>query len=704
MLQAQLSLRRSGQFWLNLAPPALGGGLLLYHVLPWSWEAWVAWPLLIAAVLLGWLRPVTPWRSQMRWPLMTLLLIPAGLLIASITIPASSNIMLSQTYRAVDISGEVRSLSYREDGRLQLVLDALRGAKLTPGDQGGSVRLAARPGKGGAPLAGERVTLEATIFPPSRPSYPGGFDFARYFFLRDIGGVGYATSPIQRPVGPHQPEQTEAAMFAGQAMLARWRQSLQDYLLETLNQPQSGLAVALTTGDKRAVPEPVRDAMTASGLAHMLAISGMHMAMVCGLVFFGLRYAAACMPRIALYYPVKQMAALGGLISGAVYLGLAGFPISAVRAYVMVAVMFVAVLAGREADTLRSLVLAALLVMLVSPASVVDIGFQLSFTAALGLILFYRRLRPVNQRLREREVVWWQRGLLYIAEAGVSSLVAGLVTAPLMLYHFNQFAPYSFLANMIALPLLSMVVMPGLLLALLLSPLSLDGVLLRLAGQGMEAIAGIAGRVAEQPHALLHIVAPPGIAVVVMLLAIFALLRSRQVRQAVPACVVALVAGSSGYWQVPPDVLVAEDRSAIAVRRDGQRWWLLKGRPDNFHVEQWQQRSGETFTVHQPEMTTQSGWRCDAAGCDGAVNGQAVRVRFDYKTPGPLCRDETRLMIATFYANARECRSVQAVRVDRDRLERLGSHAFWLSDAGIRSWHACQRAQHWPWLRCEGKP
>ncbi len=597
--------------------------------------------------------------------------------------------MLSRQYRFAPITATVAQISAIDASSARLVLKETESQEFLPEDQGVTIRLKARRGIEDL-QPGDRIALKVTVFPPSRPSYPGAFDFGLYFSQRNIGGVGYATGDIAilEPV-----ESSDILAFAA------LRQQLQQVLLRDLLQPEAGIAVALTTGEKTAIAPAVREAMTASGLAHMLAISGMHMAIVCGLVFFGVRFVLAAIPALALRYPIKQYAALFGLVSGALYLALAGFPISATRAYTMVALMFTAILLYRDADALRSLVLAALLLLLINPASVMDIGFQLSFSATLALILAYRRLRGWHGWLRERIHSHLLRAAIYILEAGLSSLIATFATAPLIIYHFNQLPAYSLLANMLALPLLSLLVAPMLVLALLLSLLGLYHWPLEAAGYGLFVITSVAEWVAALPYATFQVPAPHGLAIILMLAGVFGMLIARRFLWGLACMVMVLGTAATGYWHTSPHVLIAEDGSAIAVREEADRWVLLKGTPRNFHVEQWQQRTGGEFVSHKLRKGDMQ-WICDKAGCDGTLHGKQIRLRFDYKSEGALCREDTDILISTFYSNRWSCASASVTRIDRDALEKHGAHALWIEEDQIRLWHACQKRMHYPWSRC----
>ena len=198
----------------------------------------------------------------------------------------------------------------------------------------------------------------------------------------------------------------------------------------------------------------MEEALRRSGLAHILAISGLHMALVAGAVFWSVRAVLALFPAIALSRPIRKWAAVAALISGAFYLVLSGAGIATQRAFIMIAIVFIAIIAERPAVTLRSVALAAIVVMAVAPETVVGPSFQMSFAAVVALVATYewhvKRDRHVARsdgfsRSAMRVVMLYFGGLL------MTSLIAGLATAPFAAFHFNRVAPLGLVANLAAM-------------------------------------------------------------------------------------------------------------------------------------------------------------------------------------------------------------------------------------------------------------
>ena len=316
-------------------------------------------------------------------------------------------------------------------------------------------------------------------------------------------------------------------------------------------------AAAIMTGDRSGMGQASLEALRASNLAHLLAISGLHMGLLVGFVFAVIRYGLALIPWVALRWPVKKLAAGVALGVGAFYLALSGGNVATERAFIMVAVVLVAVLLGRRALTLRAVAIAALIVLVWQPESLTGPGFQMSFSATVALIAVFRALRGVDLRHLPR----WSRPVLSVF---VSSLVAGLATAPYAAAHFNMISHYGLIANLVSVPLMGAVVMPAAVLASCLAPFGLDWIGFALMEAGLRWILFVAHSVAAQPGALSHVVAPAGIVLPVLTLGlVWVILWQGRARfaglLAVPLAFV--------LWQnsTRPVLLVADDGALIGV-------------------------------------------------------------------------------------------------------------------------------------------
>lgn len=319
---------------------------------------------------------------------------------------------------------------------------------------------------------GDRIRVRAGLLPLPGPREPGGFDFRVWAFYQQIGAVGYVVAP---------PRLVKKAERSGVLLwFERVRQQIVERLFLYLDERQAAVAAALLVGRRDYLDKETMRLIREGGLAHLLAISGLHLTLVVGLVFGVLRVL------LCVWVPVrsKQWAAAGAMIGGAWYLLLAGMPVSAVRAYVMVFLVLLAIMLGRMVTPMRLVALAALVIIVVRPEWVLGVSFQLSFAAVVALILFFGWF----SKWMERPEGWGYRFGYYLLCVMLSSVVATCATAPLVWWYFDTVSVWGVITNMVALPLASFVIMPGLLLGLLLMPLGLEGLPLWGVGLGVEVI------------------------------------------------------------------------------------------------------------------------------------------------------------------------------------------------------------------------
>jgi competence protein ComEC len=342
-------------------------------------------------------------------------------------------------------------------------------------------------------------------------------------------------------------------------------------------------AAAIMTGDRSGMGQATLTDLRASNLAHLLAISGLHMGLLTGFVFAVIRYGLALVPAIALRWPTKKIAAVCAMIVGAFYLLLSGGNVATERAFIMVAVMLVAVLLDKRALTLRAVAIAAIIVLVWQPEAMTGPGFQMSFAATTALVAAFAGLR----RFDLRRLPKWTRPILSVV---VSSFIAGLATAPFAAAHFNQIAHYGLIANLLSVPLMGVLVMPAAVLAACLAPLGLWWIGLWAMEWGLRWILFVAQFVAEQNGALSHVWAPNHWVLPLLTLGLlWALLMKGSVRFVGLAAVVcaAIVWAQS----TRPELLVADNGGLIGLQTDAGRA-LSKPRGSGFVAGIWLENDG----------------------------------------------------------------------------------------------------------------
>jgi competence protein ComEC len=451
---------------------------------------------------------------------------------------------------AVIVTGTVTEVELLPQGR-RVTLAAARIAEEQPLPR--SLRIRLRADDLARPVPGDTLSLRATLRLPPAPVVPGAWDFQRAAYFAGLGAYGTALGPA-----------TVVGRAEGVPGFAALRTGLEARMQAAIPGAAGAVAAALLTGSQAAIPAGEIAAMRDSGLAHLLSVSGLHMTIVLGSSFAMLRLLLALVPWVALRVPGKAVAALGALAAGAGYMLLTGAQVPMQRCLVMAALVTLGLLAGRRALTVRTLALAAAVVLMVAPAELLGPSFQMSFAAVLALAAGYEALRG---RLAGPGFGkgWRRRVVLGVVGLMLTSALAGAATAPFGLHHFGRLQVYGIAANAVAVPLTSLVVMPAGMVALVLMPLGLEAPALWVMGRGVEGILATARLVAAWPEAAPTLAPIPGPALAVASFGFcwLALWRGRVRLVGLPVMAGALAAGLSAP---PPDLLVSADGRLIALR------------------------------------------------------------------------------------------------------------------------------------------
>ncbi|MCF6429529.1 ComEC/Rec2 family competence protein [Leisingera sp. MMG026] len=482
----------------------------------------------------------------------------------------SAPVLEFRYYGAVE--GRVVAVDRSPTDALRLTLDQVRLDRVAAENTPARVRISLKAQEQ-VPPPGARVMTTAHLLPPQGPAEPGGFDFRRHAWFKQLGGLGYTRVPVLLAKAPGQGLPVE-----------RLRRNMAQGLQDRLAGETGGFAAAFTTGDRSGVGQQTLTALRQSNLAHLLAISGLHMGLLTGFVFAALRVAFNLIPVLALRWPVKKLAALAALTAGAGYLALSGGNVATERAFVMVAVMFGAVLLNRRAITLRAVAVAAWIVLLRRPESLLSPGFQMSFAATAALV-------AVFAALRDREVPLGPRWLRPVLALVISSAVAGAATAPFAAAHFNTVPHYGLLANLLSVPVMGSVVIPAAVLALCLAPFGLEMIGLTVMRWGLDWILAVAQTVSEFEGALSHVPAP-GVWVLPLFAAgmLFAVIWQGWLRLAglLPAACALLMWGAAER----PVVLIADSGGLVGVMSPHGRA-LSRAKGQGFTAKIWLENDGD---------------------------------------------------------------------------------------------------------------
>ncbi|MCD1632156.1 ComEC/Rec2 family competence protein [Martelella mediterranea] len=422
------------------------------------------------------------------------------------------------------------------------------------------------------------------LLPPSAPVMPGLVDFGFLSYFDGIGAVGFFYGP------PSDAGLAAASGVSARAGFAieRIRDGIAGHIRGVLEGDTAAFANAIITGERRALSDDMLDALRNAGLAHIIAISGLHMALAAGIFFSSLRLLLALSPRAAEAVSTKKIAAAAAIAAALFYLLISGMQVSAERAFIMLAVMLAAAIFDRPAISLRNVALAALVILIVTPAEVVGPGMQMSFAATLALIAGYGawQRRPAEGFRESRGPLRW----LWIAASGIvlTALIGGLSTTPFAIHHFSRIAGYGLLGNLLAMPVVTFVVMPAGLLSLIAMPLNLHAPFLIVMGWGLDWVMQAATWVNGLGGAFTTGRAPEGF--LLLFLAGFlplVLLRTRLRFFGVIPIALSFALISWPREPPPPQILVAGDGDLVGIVT-GDVAALTTKRPPSFVFEQWE--------------------------------------------------------------------------------------------------------------------
>jgi competence protein ComEC len=668
--------------WALWLPVAMGGGVAVYFGLPLEPGPGVGLALLAgsaAALYVSWRIPA---RKAIALGLLAAALgfAAAELRTALVTAP-----MLNETLASARVEGRVLDVEFLAGGRRIRL-----GEVIIPGLVDPPAQLRLRLASMWPPLVpGDWIRLKANIGPPSRPVAPGSYDFRRDLFFDGIGGIGFA---LGRPriLDDDSFGGREPVMHRLWQGLADLRATIEGRMLATLpDRDTAGVAVSFVTGSQTAVPSPILLAMRNSGLAHLLSVSGLHVGLAVGILFFLVRAILALIPPVALNWPIKKWAAALALLGAGFYMLLSGASVPVVRSFLMAGIVLLAVIVDRQAISMRPVATAAVVVLLLWPDSVVGPSFQLSFAAIVALTATWEEL----SLYRTRQTGLVRQGLRWMFDLALSSLVATLATAAFGIYHFNRLTGYGVIANMLAVPMTGFWVMPWLILSLLLMPFGLEAWALQPAGWGISAILWTARTVAAWPGAVSLVPAMPPIGLAAISLGgLWLCLWRGRWRFA------GLLGVAAGLAVIPfarpPDILVSQDAKLVAIIEADGTLRLSSRQADRFAASEWLRRVGQDRAFSwldgldgaDPRLTCQQG------DCRFRAAGRQVAILRSVGGFTAACA-ETDLVIALVAVSG----ACGAPVIDPARLGRNGGHAIWLRADGplIESVREQQGSRPW---------
>lgn len=666
--------------WFLWTAPAFGVGIAIYFKLR-DEPHWLSIALTVLLLLIVRIaarhKPVSATISGL------CLIVAMGAFAAKIRTEAVRAPVLDAPLRAALVTGHLERIEVRQDQSKRLTIRVQRIAELPVPETPGRVRIRVR--KSAVPIkTGDAIRVKARLAPPPRPALPRGYDFARAAYFQGLGAVGYAVADLEviQLEGPHD----WSADIATRLQILR--RAIGNRIEAAIPGEVGIMANALMTGERSGITKATNDLYRDAGIFHILSISGLHMAIMGGSVFVALRFILAAFPMIAVRYPIKKWAAAVAAVATFGYLLISGGAHPTVRSFLMIVIMFLAIMLDRPAIALRNVALAGLLILVVLPESLFNAGFQLSFAAVVALVAAYEWYQARANRRRRlgytryRPTGWFrhvQAFWLFLFGTIATTLIAGLATAPFAAFHFHTSQQYSVLTNMLAIPVSNLVVMPAALAAFIAMPFGVEAIPLWIMGLGIEIMTWSAQKVTALPGAVRAIPAFSEAALQLMIAGGLWLAIWRE-----PWRILGLVPLIAGVYlaanPVRPDILMGKEGALVALRAADGRLAALPVRSATYELGRWIENDGDTREPNAvwKNAGNRAPFKCDLEGCTVAIAGRRLALP---RSPAALIDDCQRadLLVITF-PKPNGCRTGAEI-FDFHRLKRYGTHAIFIEPA-----------------------
>lgn len=672
-LQNQVTHEFETGLGFNMIPVFMGLGIITYFSVP------VEPSLIVLAVTFSVLAIVV-WKlqiqNQLYWILSALTVMFFGMLVAQLATLNHHTPMLERQI-TTELEGVILGIDRNRRGAPRYLVKPTQLGKMALNELPRRIRLSVAS-KHQEFSPGDGIKGLARLQPVSGPVYPGGYDFSFFAWHQGMGGSGFFMGK------PHASTHNNALDFVEYLTIQinKARLAIEKRLLQAMPDDTGKIAVALVTGNKTYIPSDVQDSLRKTGLAHILAISGLHMALVTLTVIWGVRFILVNVSTLALHHPIKKWAVGAGFLSATTYLMLSGAGIATQRAWVMISVMLLAAMMDRRAITMRSVAVSAIIILIINPQSILSPGFQMSFAAVTALVAGYETLNKRRKEKAENSFVSTAKNRFakvgsgvfsYFVGIAITSLIAGTATAFIAAWHFHQVAPYGLLANLIAMPIVSILIMPFVLFSVLLMPYGLEFIPLGSVSFGIQKVVAVSSWVESiSPEASTGLMSRGAILVFAVFLIWLCLFKTRlRFLAFMPLLVLPLFFKG----QQIPDVIISENGRAIAIKTSEGKLGLLFPRGNKFVQNIWL----KAWSAGEADKLDLEKEQCNRERCITVLpNSKILHVVYNPDLIQSSCQRADLLIAPRLWWV--KCKKRQPeLKLSRYDFERFGTHALYMS-------------------------
>ncbi|CAI3928787.1 DNA uptake channel protein ComEC [Commensalibacter communis] len=567
--------------------------------------------------------------------------------------------------RATVVQGQIQSIEYLNNGKKRITLQQVRFKTAPESDQQKWERviLFTLSKKDNQFLRnGDLVQARVMLHRPAPPQYVGGYDLQFRSWFNNIGAYGYALEPVKL-ISVHP-------IYSIQSL----REKIAAHIRE-INAGSAGIiAQILLTGMGGELSPDVRHAFAASGLAHLLAIAGLHLGIVMGIVAFTVRWLLLRSQTLTLYWPIKTIAIIVGWTVGCGYLVLTGLHIPAMRSLLMASIVMLALLCNRSVFSKYNLMLAALFLLLLSPASVLDVSFQMSMTAVMALVSGYQLIYRWLEKYQQINSYLFRFIKVYILEGAWVSILAGTAVVPVVMFYFHELNLYFVFANLIAVPLTALWVMPLGLLTLCTMTFGFDYIFLKLMTFGIDWIIWLAELVSHLPYASVSVPNFPawGYALYFLGLCILCLCITAMRWFGI---IVMIIGISSIFCITTPTIITSPNGRMIGINHQHRLLMVCQGGCDPIAVEEWRKITKLTEVKAISSNTIEAGIYCNKDYC--FIKRKRILILLKSITKDQqenLCQSS--LIELSFLWNESFCKNIPVINKKENWIN--GAHSIWL--------------------------
>jgi len=482
---------------------------------------------------------------------------------------------------------------------------------------------------------GDIIQLNVLLQPFGKPDSFDNFNFNRFNYFNQIGGAGFATSDIKII------EKNLSYDFLDKINF--WRYKIAQNIQQDFgkNEQQGVIFIALILGIMDFISNDLMQNIRKSGLAHLLSISGLHLSLAASIFFVSFRFLCTRFEYLTLRFNIKKIAAILAIISSLAYLLLAGAPIPAVRSFFMILVVFLAILFDQNSNGLRSLAFAALVIFIINPPAIFSISFQMSFLAILSLIVFCEFTEKFLRNERSGNIFY--KFIYYFLGIIISSIIAQIALAPVVVYYFNNFAIFGIISNLVAIPLTTFIVMPLGFIYLFLMPFHLQFLTLYPLNFALTNIINIANFTANLPYSNLTVPLISTSSLIIMSYGfIFLCLWQQKWRY---LGIIPIILGIFLAYKTPrPDVIIDGKMQYFAIRYENEGLFFSKKIKETVKIRSLIHKMGEKDFKTFADLKNQEIY-CEYEYCKAKIKGKQLLVLTKRTKIANICGEKYDILI-----------------------------------------------------------